>query len=88
MLKTKYSFGESKRTNERKILIHDISVYALEEVNFTIGHRQDHRNWSEEFNPASGRLQISKRFRELNALNEDEISYNKTKQFIEKMYKA
>ena len=88
VLKTKYAFGESKKTNERKILVRGISVYALEEVDFTAGHKQDHRNWSEEFNPASGRLQVSKRFRELNALSENEISYNKTKRFIEKIYNA
>lgn len=86
VLKTKYTFGESERTNERKILIKGISVYALEEIDFSKGHMQDHRNWSEQFNPASGRLQVTKRFLELNRLNEDDISYNKTKQFIEKMY--
>ena len=63
-------------------------MYALEEVDFSIGHKQDHRNWSEQFNPASGRLQITKKFMEQNKVKEDEISYNKTKQFIEKMYKA
>lgn len=88
VLKTKYTFGESKRSNERKILVQGISIYALEEIDFSIGHKQDHRNWSEQFNPASGRLQITKRFMENNKLNEDEISYNKTKQFIEKMYNA
>ena len=88
VLKTNYTFGESKLTKERKILIQSISIYALEEVDFSIGHKQDHRNWSEEFNPASGRLQVSKKFRELNTLQEEEISYNKTKQFIQKMYYA
>lgn len=86
VLKTNYTFGESKQTKERKILIEGISVYALEEVDFSIGHKQDHRNWSEEFNPASGRLQVSNKFRKLNALSENEISYSKTKQFIENMY--
>ncbi len=88
VLKTKYNFGESKKTMERKILIQGISIYALEEVDFTIGHRQDHRNWSKEFKSASGRLQISKKFRESNVVNEQEISYSKTKQFVEKMYNA
>ena len=87
VLKTKYTFGESEKTKERKILIQGVDIYALEEVDFTTGHRQDHRNWSEEFNPASGRLQISKKFRELHTLKEEEISYVKTKSFIEKMYK-
>jgi len=88
VLKTKYTFGESQKTNERKILIQGISVYALEEIDFTSGHKQDHRNWSKEFNPASGRLQASDKFRKLNALDEKDISYNKTKQFIEIMYKS
>lgn len=86
VLKTNYTFGESKKTQERKILIEGISIYALEEIDFSIGHRQDHRNWSEQFNPASGRLQVTKKFMENNKLNENDISYNKTKQFIEKMY--
>ncbi len=88
VLKTKYTFGEAKETRERKILIRGLSIYALEEIDFTIGHKQDHRNWSQEFKPASGRLQISKKFRELNALREEDISYNKTKQFINKIYDA
>lgn len=88
VLKTRYTFGESPKTKERKILVQGIGVYALEEVDFSIGHKQDHRNWSEQFNPASGRLQITKKFMEQNKVKEDEISYNKTKQFIEKMYKA
>lgn len=86
VLKTRYTFGESEKTRERKILVQGTSVYALEEIDFSIGHKQDHRNWSEQFNPASGRLQVSKKFMKLNRLKEDEISYNKTKQFIEKMY--
>lgn len=88
ILKTKYAFGESERTKERKIIVQGISIYALEEIDFSLGHRQDHRNWSEEFNPTSGRLQVSKRFLEANKLQENEISYNKTKQFIEIMYNA
>lgn len=86
VLRTNYSFGESPKTNERKILIKGIDIYSLEEVDFTFGHKQDHRNWSEIFNPVSGRLQISNKFRKTNILNENDISYNKTKQFIEKIY--
>ena len=86
VLKTKYSFGEGARTKTRKILIKGVTAYALEEVDFSQGHLQDHRNWSEIFNSASGRLQVSKRFRTKNALKEDEISYETTKQFVEAMY--
>lgn len=88
ILKTKYSFGESQKTKERKILVQGINVYALEEIDFTNGHKQDHRNWSEKFKSSSGRLQISKEFIKNNSLKEDEISYKKTKQFIEKMYNS
>lgn len=87
VLKTNYTFGESEKTKENKILIKEISIYALEEIDFTIGHKQDHRNWSKEYKSASGRLQISNKFRKLNSLKEEEISHNKTKEFLEKMYK-
>lgn len=86
VLKIKYTFGTSDKTKERKILVKGISVYSLEEIDFSIGHKQDHRNWSEKFNPASGRLQVTPKFMQLDRLKEDDISYNKTKQFIEKMY--
>ena len=88
VLKTKYSFGVGKKSSERTILTQGVSSYALEEVDFSLGHKQDYRNWSKEFNPASGRLQISKKFIEKNLLKEKDISYSKTKQFIEKMYNA
>ncbi len=84
VLKTKYTFGESEKTKERKILVKGVGVYALEEIDFSAEHKQDYRNWSDRFNPASGRLQVTKKFMELNKLKEDEISYNKTKRFIEK----
>lgn len=84
VVKTKYDFGQSSKSSERKILIKGFEVYALEEIDFTMGHKQDHRNWSAEFKFVSGRLQVTKRFMKLNSLGEEDISYNKTKQFIEK----
>lgn len=86
ILKPKYNFGTSANDKQRKILVKGVSVYALEEVDFSMGHKQDHRNWSEKFNPVSGRLQISDSFRRLHSLNEEDISYEKTKAFIEAMY--
>ncbi len=86
VLKTKYTYGESQKSKERKIIINGISVFALEEVDFSNGHRQDHRNWSTEFKSESGRLQISRNFLESNKIQEEEISYIKTKNFIDMIY--
>lgn len=86
VLKTEYKCGKSAKTDERKILIKGFGVYALEEIDFTAGHLQDHRNWTKDFNPASGRLQISNKFKLANVLNEESISYEKTKNFIEIMF--
>lgn len=86
VLKTKYTFDESKKATGRKIIIKGVSAYALEEIDFSEGHRQDHRNWSQKFKSSSGRLQVSKNFIAHHRLKEDEISYEKTKEFIEKIY--
>lgn len=86
VLKTKYAFGKAQKTEDRKILVKGVSAYALEEIDFSTGHKQDHRNWSVNFNPASGRLQVSDKFIQENKLNEDEISYNRTKRFIENIF--
>ena len=86
VIKTNYSFGKSQRDEERKILVHDIDAYALEEIDFSKGHKQDHRNWSEKYNPNSGRLQVTPKTRKENLLSEDEISYDNTKDFISTIY--
>lgn len=88
VLKTKYTFDESKKATGRKIIIKGVSAYALEEIDFSEGHRQDHRNWSQKFKSSSGRLQVSKNFIAHHRLKEDEISYKKTKEFIEKIYNS
>ncbi len=66
VLKIKYGIGESKTKKDRKILVKCIDVYALEELDFSKGHKQDNRSWSKKKNPNSGRLQISKKFRKDN----------------------
>ena len=86
VLKIKYTFDESKKATGRKIIIKGVSAYALEEIDFSEGHRQDHRNWSQKFKSSSGRLLVSKTFIDEHRLKEDEISYEKTKGFIEKIY--
>lgn len=86
VLKTHYSFNNSSIDGERKISINKTECYALEEVDFSEGHMQDHRNWSESFNQNSGRLQISQRWLEIYRLDESKISYETTKSFLEDIY--
>lgn len=86
VLKTFYDFGSSRDDSQRKITVRGIGSYYLEELDFSSGHRQDHRNWSANFNAASGRLQVSDSWRKEHLLAEDEISYSKTRQFIENIY--
>lgn len=86
ILKTHYSFGKSAKTEDRKILIHKVDGYFLEQIDFSEGHKQDHRNWSSNFNGNSGRLQITKKILENNQLPKEDISYNKTREFIKKIY--
>ena len=86
VLKTFYNFGLSKNDSQRKILISGISSYYLEELDFSSGHKQDHRNWSTNFNANSGRLQVSESWRREHLLIEDEISYLRTHKFIDSIY--
>jgi hypothetical protein len=43
ILKLNYSIGSGKG-EQRKILIKEVEAYFLEEINFALGHKQDHRN--------------------------------------------
>lgn len=86
VFKTFYDFGLSKNDSQRKIMIQGIGSYYLEELDFSSGHKQDHRNWSEDFNAKSGRLQVSDSWRKTHILKEDDISYSRTKKFIDSIY--
>lgn len=86
VLKTKYSFGKSPSNDERKILVHKVSGYYIEQIDFSNGYKQDHRNWSSDFNGNSGRLQITKNILENNQLEEKNISYFRTKEFLSEVY--
>lgn len=88
VFKTFYDFGHSEKDLQRKILIKDLGSYFLEELDFSSGHKQDHRNWSINFNANSGRLQVPDTWRKKHILYENEISYYKTKDFIESIYNA
>lgn len=86
VLKTFYDFGLSEKDAQRKIKIKGLKGYYLEELDFSSGHRQDHRNWSSSFSANSGRLQVSDRWKMSHLLKESEISYGKTKKFIDEIY--
>lgn len=83
ILKIHYHFEKSRKDNQRKIFITKVESYFLEEVDFSYGHKQDHRNWSQNFNPNSGRLQVTDKDRRNLVIAEP--SYNKTFDFIDSM---
>jgi len=87
ILKVHYRIDISQRDDKRKIFIDDISSFYLEEIDFSYGHKQDNRNWSKVYNANAGRLQAPPAFREKHMLNEQEISYENTKEMIEKIFK-
>ncbi len=84
--KIHYGFGESKQDGERKIKITKTDAYALEEIDFSNGYTQDYRKWSAEFKSASGRLKIYDNFRRANRASDDDISYERTREFIIMMH--
>ncbi len=86
IFKTRYDFGLSKTDSQRKIIVKGTYGYYLEELDFSSGHKQDHRNWSMNFNAKSGRLLVSEPWRKTHMLKEEEISYSKTKSFISNIY--
>lgn len=86
ILKTHYNFNNSSIDGERKITINKTECYALEEIDFSEGHMQDHRNWSKNYNSNSGRLLISPKWLEIYKQSEDKISYNQTKKFLQNIF--
>lgn len=82
VLKITYDYIVSEKDCQRKIHIITLDSYFLEELDFAKNHHQDNRNWSENFNPDSGRLMVSNRFREENRIKEEEISYQNTVEMI------
>ena len=88
VLKTLYNFGVSPNDNQRKIIIKGIDGYCLEEIDFSSGHKQDHRNWSSKFNANSGRLQVPKSWLKNNKLAKEKVSYSRTKGFIDDIYNS
>lgn len=82
-----FSKLETKKLN-KKIIIKKIESYFLEEIDFSRGHTQDNRNWSEKFNPNSGRLIISTKFISENKLPINKISYKNTCIQLENIFES
>lgn len=86
VLKINYTFRQSSKDFQNKIFIENVTAFFIEEIDFSGGHKQDNRNWSKNFNPNSGRLQISKSYIENNKTKKEDISYENTKKQIEEIY--
>jgi hypothetical protein len=86
ILKVHYSIKISGRDGKRKIFIDDVNSFFLEEIDFSGGHKQDHRNWSARFNANSGRLQATDVFRQQNKVLEQNISYENTRTMLNHIY--
>lgn len=93
VLKILYKINEKPAKIEQKITkyydkinVGKIKIYALEEISFKDGHKQDNRSWSTVYNKTSGRLLINNNFLNKYKLKEnDELSNEKTLDYIEKM---
>lgn len=87
VFKTLYNFGSPSEKSERQILVNGTNCYYIEELDFSTGHKQDHRNWSMNFKLSSDRLIVAESWRKDHLLNENDISYLRTKKYIENMIK-
>ncbi len=95
VFKVIYSIGEGnedspeRRAKPRNIHIDGLEAYCLEEIDFSVGHRQDHRRWSDSASDKNnGRLQISYKFRMDNRIPPEEVSYSNTFKMIDAMFKG
>lgn len=85
VLKLKYKYIVSEKDNQRKFFISDINSFFLEEIDFSKGHKQDHRNWSKNFKSSSGRLIIDESFKKQHNIKDEKMSYLNTRKFIAKL---
>ncbi|PAF46930.1 hypothetical protein BKH46_05675 [Helicobacter sp. 12S02634-8] len=88
VFKVYYKYGLSRRKQERALIIQNIDTFYLEEIDFSAGHKQDYRNWSGVFKGQSGRLQISKKFKQDNQVDFQKISYEITYNFIQGIFES
>lgn len=95
LLKILYSIGDEnedcvgRRALPRHIHIDGIESYCLEEIDFSSGHKQDNRRWSDKTNTAvNGRLMISPKFRQTNKVMPEDVSYQSTFNMIKGIYEG
>ena len=86
ILKINYSFKQSYRDSQNKIFIENTTAFFIEEIDFSNGHKQDYRNWSENLNLNYGRLQVSKAYFENNKTKKENISYENTKEQLKNIF--
>lgn len=86
VLKINYSLKKSKKDLQNKIFIENVYSFFIEEIDFSSGHKQDHRNWSQNLNLNAGRLQVSKNYFDNNKNKKEKISYYNTKKQLENIY--
>lgn len=82
VLKLYYSINRENK----KIKVNNVDAYFLEEINFLLSFKQDHRSWSKIFNPNSGRIQVTKKDLIKNRLKDKDISYKNTKKMLSEIY--
>lgn len=90
VLKISYLIDQEENGNQTyfdKMNIKYFDMFALEELSFENGHKQDFRNWSKkEFKVESGRLQIDKKFIDENKIDESQKMSNlRTFEYIKNM---
>lgn len=96
ILKIKYSIrdayeeSETRRAKPRHLYIDSLESYCLEEIDFSQGHKQDNRSWSSTPRNGSqrnsGRLQVTKAFREKHSMDESKISYEATRAMLDQLF--
>lgn len=80
----KVFYGFTNEGSNRKIKIDNYDTYCLEEVDFSKGHRQDHRRWSNKGgHENSGRLLLSKSFIDNHRMPIEQVSFLTTKEQLE-----
>ena len=82
VLKLTYKYIVSSKDNQRKFFISNINSFFLEEIDFSKGHKQDHRNWSKDFKKESGRLIVDETFKKEHSMEDKKMSFLNTKKFI------
>lgn len=91
VLKVKYRIRESdegeilRKGKPRHIYIDGVEVFNLEEIDFSNGHHQDGRRWSDKSTGNNGRLVVSQAFRRTHTLEADKVSYKNTCKMIDEM---